>query len=162
MGDLIEKAARAHTDSFDDGRFERWQDAHFDDSGWKSLRTTRGWEDQGIIDAEGRAYRGLMWYRLTVDLPADAAGKSLWLCAPAVVNEAWVWVNGHYAGHRAHTMPWFRPHPVELEITPMVQPGQRNQITLRVLNNVDVFGASGIYERMFIYARTLASGNPSR
>jgi hypothetical protein len=44
----------------------------------------------------------------------------------------------------------------------MVQPGHRNQITLRVLNNIDVFGVSGIYERMFIYARTLTSGNPSQ
>ena len=159
---VLPEAARARTDLFDDGRFERWQDTHFNDSGWKPLLTTRGWEDQGFIDVEGRAYRGVMWYRLTVDIPADAAGKSLWLFAPAVVNEAWVWVNGRYAGHRAHTMPWFRPHPVELEITSMVQPGQRNQITLRVLNNIDVFGASGIYERMFIYARTPTSSNPSK
>jgi len=36
------------------------------------------------------------------------------------------------------------------------------QITLRVLNNIDVFGASGIYERMFLYARAPLSGNPSR
>jgi hypothetical protein len=44
----------------------------------------------------------------------------------------------------------------------MVRPGQRNQISLRVLNNIDVFGASGIYERMFVYARTPISGNPVR
>jgi hypothetical protein len=88
-----------------------------------------------------------------MDLPASAAGESVWLCAPAVVNEAWVWVNGQYAGHRAHQMPWFRPQTVELEITSLVRPGQRNQLTFRVLNNVDVFGASGIYERMFLYAK---------
>ena len=40
-----------------------------------------------------------------------------------------------------------------MEITPLVRPGQSNQITFRVLKNVDVFGASGIYERMFIYVR---------
>ena len=50
-------------------------------------------------------------------------------------------------------MPWFRPHKVELEITNLIRPGRPNQITFRVLNNIDVFGASGIYERMFIYAR---------
>jgi hypothetical protein len=84
----LPEAARARTDPFDDGRFERWQVPRFNDSGWKSLLTTRGWEDQGFVDAQGRAYRGAMWYRLTVDIPADAAGKSLWRCAPAVVNEA--------------------------------------------------------------------------
>ena len=42
---------------------------------------------------------------------------------------------------------------MELDLTPFVRPGQRNQITLRVLNNIEVFGASGIYERMFLYAK---------
>lgn len=42
---------------------------------------------------------------------------------------------------------------VERDVTPLIRPGQRNQITFRVLNNVAVFGASGIYERMFIYAK---------
>ena len=51
-------------------------------------------------------------------------------------------------------MPWFRPHGLDLDITPLIRPGQRNQITFRVLNNVDVFGASGIYERVFLYARS--------
>jgi hypothetical protein len=97
-----------------------------------------------------------MWYRVAVDLPADAAGRSVWLCAPAVVNEAWVWVNGQYAGHRPYQMPWSRPQPVDLDLTPFLRPGQRNQISLRVLNNVDVFGASGIYERMFLYAKAEA------
>ena len=102
----------------------------------------------------------MTWYRLRVDVPADAGDKSIWLCAPSVVNEAWVWVNGHYAGHRAHKMPWFRPHAVELDITPLIKRGQGNQISFRVLNNIDVFGASGIYERMFLYARSADAGKP--
>ena len=119
----------------------------------KVLLTTKGWETQGLTDTQGHAYRGLAWYRQAVDLPKELPGKSVWLCAPAVVNEAWVWVNGQYTGHRLHSMPWSRPQTVELEITPLVHPGQRNQITFRVLNNVDVFGASGIYERMFLYTK---------
>ena len=157
---VLPEMARVRTDPTDSGRFERWQDANCDDSKWKSIQTTRGWNDQGFIDDAGHEYRGVMWYRLSVDVPADAAAKSIWLCAPSVVNEAWVWVNGQYAGHRAHKMPWFRPHAVELDITPFVKPGQRNQITFRVLNNIDVFGASGIYERMFLYARNADAGKP--
>ena len=68
-----------------------------------------------------------MWYRLTVNVPADASAKSIWLYGPAVVNEAWVWVNGQYAGHRPHTMPWYRPQAVELDITPYIRRGQRNR-----------------------------------
>jgi hypothetical protein len=156
---VLPEAVRARTDPFDEGRYARWQEVPGDDTGWKELQTTAGWETQGFSDTQGHAYRGVMWYRLNVELPAGQAGQSVWLCAPAVVNEAWVWVNGQYAGHRAHQMPWCRPQSVELDISALIHPGQRNQITLRVLNNVDVFGASGIYERMFLYAHH--AGAPS-
>jgi hypothetical protein len=153
---VLPETARGHTDPFDDGRYARWQEAAFDDSGWKPLLTTAGWENQGHLDARGHAYRGVMWYRLRVDLPAGAGGSEVRLHAPAVVDEAWVWVNGQYAGHRPYQMPWSRPHNLDLDISALIRPGQPNQITFRVLNNVDVYGASGIYERMFIYARTPA------
>ena len=77
----------------------------------------------------------------------------MWLFAPAVVNEAWVWVNGKYAGHRPYLSPWSRPQEIEVDISRMIEPGKTNQIALRILCNYDVFGANGIYERMFIYAR---------
>jgi len=48
---------------------------------------------------------------------------------------------------------------VELDVTHLIRPGQRNQITFRVLNNVDVFGASGIYERMFLFAKKPGAGS---
>jgi len=150
---LLPVTARGRSDPFDDGRYAGWQKAELDDSGWSRLQTTAGWERQGFQDAQGHAYRGLMWYRLEMDLPANAASQSVWLCAPALVNEAWVWVNGQYAGHRPYQMPWFRPHALDLDISPFVRTGQRNQITFRVLNNIDVFGASGIYERMFLYVK---------
>jgi hypothetical protein len=76
-----------------------------------------------------------------------------------VVNEAWVWVNGQYAGHRPYQAPWSRPQSVELDLSPFLRLGQRNQITFRVLNNIEVFGASGIYERMFLYSKPPA-GRP--
>jgi hypothetical protein len=156
---VLPEVARGRADPFDSGRFEGWQQPGFDDSAWQPLRTTIGWEKQGFTDRHGHVFRGIMWYRLSVDLPADPTGRSIWLCAPAVVNEAWVWVNGQYAGHRPYQMPWFRPQPVELELTPFLRPGQRNQITLRILSNIEVFGASGIYERMFLYAKEPAKGS---
>lgn len=159
---VLPDTARARTDPFDDGRYERWQEPNLDDSRWQRLLTTTGWDGQGFSEERGHPYRGLVWYRQSVDIPSESAGKSVWIFAPAVVNEAWVWVNGQYAGHRAHTMPWFRPHPVELDISALILPGQRNQITFRVLNNIDVFGASGIYERVFIYAREPASRASSK
>jgi hypothetical protein len=151
---VLPETALVHTDPADDGRYERWQDPNFDASSWKRMSTSLGWDTQGFSDATGHSYHGLMWYRINAEAPKAAAGKSVWLYAPAVVNEAWVWVNGQYAGHRAYKLPWFRPQALELDITPFVKPGAKNLITFRVLNNIDVFGASGIYERMFIYSKT--------
>ncbi len=150
---VLPETARGRADPYDDGRFEGWQMADYDDSAWQRLRTTIGWDSQGFTDGRGHVYRGVMWYRLAMDLPAEAAGRPVWLCGPAVVNEAWVWVNGQYAGHRPYQMPWSRPQSIDLDLTSFLRPGQRNQITLRVLSNIDVFGASGSYERMFLYTR---------
>jgi len=154
---LLPETAKARTDPFDDGRYERWHQVKYDDSGWKTIRTTAGWDNQGFMDDKGRPYRGVMWYRLDVNVPADAKGKPVSLHAPAAVEEVWAWVNGQYAGHRPYGLPWFRPQAVDLDVTGMLQPGKTNQVTLRVLANIDVFGASGIYEGMFLYSPTAAA-----
>src|SRR5437899_3812122 len=49
---MLPEAARGRTDSFDDGRFERWQDAIFDDSRWQRLLTTSGWDSPGFTHAQ--------------------------------------------------------------------------------------------------------------
>jgi hypothetical protein len=141
------------TDPFDDGRFEGWQ-GDAGGAAWKPLRIDAGWDAQGFQDAQGRPYRGVGWYRFEVDLPRGETGaRKVLLHAPAVVNEAWVWVNGSYAGHRPYGMPWFRPQELELDVTRLIRPGEKNRIVFRVLCNFDVWGANGIYERPFIYAR---------
>jgi hypothetical protein len=149
---MLPVEAKFRTDPFDDGRYNRWDDPLLDDSNWRTLATTTGWENQGLRDANGHPYRGVAYYRLKVDLPADAAGKSMWIFIPAAINEVWVWVNGRYAGHRPHVQAWIRPQEAEMDISRLIEPGKTNQVAVRVLCNYDTFGASGIYERMFIYA----------
>ncbi len=46
----------------------------------------------------------------------------------------------------------FRPNEFGIDVTPALKEGA-NQITIRVLSNFDVFGVSGLYERMFLYNR---------
>ncbi len=155
-GELIAplpQPALFRTDPYDNGRFERWQESGGADAGWQPLRTTAGWDAQGFHDAEGRPYRGVAWYRFDLEVPAAAEAKDAALYIPAVVNEAWVWVNGRYAGHRPYKMPWFRPQELDLEVGKLLRPGERNRIAVRVLCNYDVWGGNGIYERPFLYAR---------
>lgn len=149
---MLPEQASFRLDPFDDGRFERWQDTGVDLAGWKTLLTTAGWDAQGFHDASGRPYKGVAWYAFDVDVDAVPENTSVYLHAPAVVNEAWLWVNGRYAGHRPYKMPWFRPQPLNLEVTRLLNPGARNRVVLRVLCNFDVWGANGVYERMFLYA----------
>jgi hypothetical protein len=156
VGDLVAvlpEEAAFRTDPQDNGRFERWQDTATDISKWKKMKTTDGWEVQGLQDAAGRPYKGVAWYLFDIDVPTDVKGKTVFLHAPAVVNEAWVWVNDKYAGHRAYMMPWSRPQQMELEVGKLLKPGEKNRIAIRVLCNFDVWGANGIYERMFLYAK---------
>ena len=153
-GDLVvalPETARFRTDPFDDGIYARWMEPAFDDAAWRGMKTTAGWQSQGLRDGRGRPYTGLAWYRVGIDVPAT--DREVVLYAPAVVNEVWVWVNGRYCGHRPFRVQWFRPQQLELDLAQAIRPGQTNQITLRVLCNTEVFGANGLYERMFLYAR---------
>lgn len=148
--------ARFRTDLYDDGLYERWQDFAADTPEWTNMKISSGWDTQGLNDGKGRPYKGIAWYRFNVEVPANVQGKNVLLCGLAVVNEAWVWINGQYAGHRPYKMPWSRPHPIELDVSSLLKPGQNNRITIRVLCNFDVFGANGIYEPMFLYTKTLS------
>ena len=149
----LPEQVKFRTDPFDDGRYERWDRPEMDDSTWGAGRLTGGWESQGMLDSRGRPYKGIAWYRMSVEIPARL-DHGVWLMAPAAVNEVWVWVNGQFIGRRPYTVPWNRPQPVEMDLTPAIRFGRRNQITFRVLANYDVFGANGIYERPFLYARS--------
>jgi len=115
-----------------------------------------------MVDGKGHPYRGLAWYQFDVDVPESARDKQVFLHGLAVVNEAWVWVNGRYVGHHPYIGVWFRPHTLEMDVSKVLEPGKTNRITLRVLCNWDVWGANGIYERLFLYAKKPASAALSR
>jgi hypothetical protein len=150
---VLPEEARFKADPSDDGRYERWQRKDYDDSGWRTIKTTAGWQSQGLRDAEGHPYRGAAWYRLAVDVPAVAEDKEVHILAPAAINEVWLWVNGNYIGRCPYKNPYYRPHQIDLDISDAIVPGRTNQITFRVLCNSDCFGVSGIYQRMFLYAK---------
>jgi hypothetical protein len=162
---LLPEKAAFRTDPFDDGRYERWQEPSTDLASWKSILSTYGWDTQnepGMVDEKGHPYRGLTWYQFDVKVPESAKDKQVLLHGLAVVNEAWVWVNGRYVGHRPYIGVWFRPHTLEMDVTKVLEPGKTNRITIRVLCNWDVWGANGIYERLFLYAKAGGTAGAAR
>lgn len=136
-------------DRFNEGVIARWYDPAFDDQAWGKKNTFICWEAQDAPeDAKGHDYDGYGWYRATVDIPTDAAGKPLRLFLGGLMNEGWVWVNGEYAGHKAFEIWWMHDHELDVDVTKLVKPG-RNTVTIRIWNNADV---GGMYRRGFFYA----------
>ena len=94
---------------------------------WQKLKTSSSsWSNQGL-----RYYKGLAWYRQTVDVPADAVGRLVFLWCGGVDEKAKVWVNGKPVG----ISPGAAFSPFELDATEAVRAG-KNVITFCVVNDV--------------------------
>ena len=73
-----------------------------------------------------------MWYVFDMKAANSAQGKQVKLYSPVVVTEAWVWVNGQYAGHRGYMEPCDQPAVLDLDVTPFIKAGQSNTVAVRV------------------------------
>lgn len=137
-------------DPFNEGIVAGWYEADFDPKGWETRNTYYTWDQQEEpLDAAGHDYDGYGWYRFTFDLPEKFDGRPLRLYLGGLINEGWVWVNGDYAGHKAHKLWWGGPHDLDLDITSLARPGAENSVTIRVWNDADI---GGLYRRGFVYA----------
>jgi hypothetical protein len=150
---VLPEQARFATDPRDDGRFDGWFEPGFDDRGWKVIPTTVPFYVQGYLDDQGYPYLGALWYRLEADVPAAAKGRKVFLFAPAVESEAWVWVNGKFIGHREYHEAYERPNPIDMDVTAALEPGKRNSVVVRVHTSMNAAAqAGGLTSRLFLYA----------
>ncbi len=83
--------------------------AGFDDSKWETVEVPHDWAISGPFDAKeggdqgALPWRGVGWYRTTIDLTASEAaavraGRAVWLEFDGVMARPQVYVNGHRAG----------------------------------------------------------------
>jgi len=111
---------------------------------WQQLKTSSmSWSDQGL-----RGYKGEAWYRQEVEIPQNLAGKKLFLWFGGVDEKAKVWVNGQEVGisHGASFLPF------EFDVTKAVKPGQKNMVSVRLLNEVvNELGTGGITAPVMFY-----------
>jgi len=130
-------------DPFNQGVLMEWYAPAFDDSGWTRHDTFYLWEQQEPpMDAKGHDYDGYGWYRAAVSIPRGVKGKPLHFYTGSAINEAWVWVNGKYAGHKPHGLWWMQGNGFDLDVTRLIQPGRENIVAIRVWNDADVGGIS--------------------
>ena len=124
---------------------ERYAQATFDDSRWKTMPLPQLWEDAGYPDLDG-----IVWYRTTVNVPKNWEGKTLTLDLGPIDDIDITWFNGekigetkkeglYWAAERTYTIPG-----------ELVKAG-KNEISIRV---VDFGGNGGVYgkkEQLKIY-----------
>ena len=144
----IPMMAKFRKDAFNEGIVEEWYATELDDASWADRDTFYFIEqnEDEYLDEKGHDYDGLAWYRMQVDVNANP-GANVRLRLNGAANEAWVWVNGTFVGHREHKIWWMTPHTVDLDISAAVKQGE-NIVTVRTSNNSEV---GGLYHRGFIY-----------
>jgi hypothetical protein len=111
---------------------------------WKQIRTsTSSWSNQGL-----RYYKGLAWYRQTVEIPTDYEGKRIFLWVGGIDELAKVWVNGKTLG----VSPKGSFTPFELDATEAVIPGCTNTVVICVSNmTLNEVGTGGITGPVMFY-----------
>ena len=132
-------AQPAGAQSFDDGwRFARGdlagaEQPGFADAGWEAVELPHDWAIAGPFDAQAPATgsggflpSGVAWYRKAFTLPANSAGKRVFVEFDGVMERSGVWINGRHVGHRPNGYASFR-----YELTPHLLPGGENVIAVR-------------------------------
>ncbi len=112
---------------------------------WRLIQTsTSSWSNQGL-----RYYKGLAWYRQTVEIPAKYRGKRVFLWVGGIDELAKVWLNGKVLG----ISPKACFTPFELDATDALEPGLSNTVVLCVSNTtLNEVGTGGITGPVMFYA----------
>lgn len=74
------------------GQKNGWASPEFDDAAWPIMHLPGAWQERG------HNYSAVFWFRRAVDLPADWAGKDLWLDIGAVDKTDITYFNGERVG----------------------------------------------------------------
>jgi len=138
------------------GDFAGADKAGFDDSAWRSLDVPHDWGVEGSFDALNPAGgagaflpAGTAWYRKHFGLPADLAGRRVFVEFEGVMANSDVWINDSHLGRRPFGYVSFR-----YEITAHLKLGDKGPNVLAVrVNNADQpasrwYTGSGIYRHV--------------
>ena len=121
-----------------------WWDPARPGGNWQRIRTsTQSWSTQGL-----RYYKGLAWYRQTIDIPATAKGQRVFLWFGGIDELAKVWVNGRVIG----ISPRMAFRPFELDATEAIMPGKPNTVVACIENEtLHELGTGGILGPVMFY-----------
>jgi beta-galactosidase len=169
---------RFHVDPNPASAVQGFEQPSFDDSGWDDIPVPANWQLQGDIARGNYRYDKPMYtnvqypfpidrlpgvplddnptghYRRTFIVPAEWAGRRLFLTFDGVDSAFYVWLNGQMLGFSKDSRL-----PAEFDITDFVQPGE-NLLALRVfrwsdgsyVEDQDFWRLSGIFRDVTIWS----------
>lgn len=101
-----------------------------DDRGWEAVRVPHTWNQSDGQDGGNNYYRGVGWYRKSVNLPPAYSGKRVYLRFNSANCKTDVYVNGAFVGTHTGSYAAF-----VFDITKQVMFGKRNTIAVKVDNS---------------------------
>jgi sialate O-acetylesterase len=111
-----------------------------DISSWKTMEIPNAWGKAGLPD-----FRGMVWFRKTIDVPASWAGKNLVLHLDRILEGDVTWFNGQRVGATPVHL-YHKPRVYSIPAS-LVKAGA-NTITVRVIDTYRSRGLSGKPEAM--------------
>ena len=109
---------------------------------WKTMQIPNKWGEAGLPD-----FRGMVWFRKTIDVPASWAGKNLVLRLDRVLEGDVTWFNGQRVGATA-IADYYKPRVYSIPAS-FVKAGA-NTITVRAIDTYRSRGLSGKPDAMVL------------
>ena len=106
-----------------------------DISSWKTMEIPNAWGKAGLPD-----FRGMVWFRKTIDVPASWAGKNLVLHLDRILEGDVTWFNGQRVGATPVHL-YHKPRVYSIPAS-LVKAGP-NTITVRVIDTYRSRGLAG-------------------
>lgn len=105
----------------------------FDDSEWEKVTIPHTWNKVDATDDAPAYYRGIGWYRKTINIPADKKEKQVYIHFSAVNQETELFINGQTVGYHAGGYTAFC-----FDITKYLKFGEVNHFAVKVDNSQNV------------------------
>jgi sialate O-acetylesterase len=126
----LEERLQAWWSANDAGTREQWSTPAFADAAWKEMTVPGAWEGKGLPE-----FDGVVWFRKTIEIPADWAGKDAVLRLGSIDDRDTTYFNGVQVGAMD---VWNQPRVYKIPAE-LMKAG-RATIAVRVL---DTGGAGG-------------------
>lgn len=119
----------------------------YDDSSWRSVQLPHSWDvgPDNPFSTRGH-FRGLGWYRTSIDIPRDWQGRCVRLDFQGVFQVADVWLNGEHVGQHIGGYTGF-----SIDLTPVLQYGQRNLLAVKVDDTLSPYIAPAVETNVAVY-----------